>query len=103
MAIEAVKGKIPHGTDNETSYVLEGFPKNKVQSLRLQKIGIVPDKFILLDVDEAHSIKKIKDTLQTSYQTPYQGDDLERVARESLAEYKMNIQGVVDSYDSFLY
>ena len=37
------------------------------------------------------------------HETPFQGDDLERAARESLAEYRMNIQGVVDSYDSFLY
>jgi len=28
--IEAVKGKLSHGSEADTSFVLEGFPKNKV-------------------------------------------------------------------------
>lgn len=31
-----------------TSWIIEGFPRTRVQALALQKIGIIPDRFILL-------------------------------------------------------
>jgi len=30
LAIAAVKGKIPHGVDGDHSFILEGFPRNRV-------------------------------------------------------------------------
>lgn len=61
--IEAVKSRISHGTENDSSFILEGFPKNKVQLLSLQKIGIVPDKFIMLNVSDQVSLNKITENL----------------------------------------
>jgi len=102
VAIEAVKGKIPHGTEIESSYVIEGFPKNKVQSLQLQKLGIIPDKFILLNVDDEVALDHIKISLK-KYGSTAEGEELEKAAQESLDEYKMNIKGVRESYEGFYY
>jgi len=30
------------------SWIIEGFPRTRVQALSIQKMGIVPDKFVLL-------------------------------------------------------
>ena len=63
LVIEAVKSRISHGTENDTSYIVEGFPKNRVQALSLQKIGIVPDKFIMLNVSDSVALEKITENL----------------------------------------
>ena len=63
LVIDEVKSRISHGTDDDTSFIVEGFPKNRVQALSLQKIGIVPDKFIMLNVSDAVSLEKITENL----------------------------------------
>lgn len=65
LVVETVKSRISHGTENDSSFIVEGFPKNRVQSLALQKIGIVPDKFILLNVPDSVSLEKITENLIT--------------------------------------
>ena len=35
VVIDAVKSRISHGSESDTSFVLEGFPKNKVQAISL--------------------------------------------------------------------
>jgi adenylate kinase family enzyme len=32
----------------QRSYIIEGFPRTEVQAIALQKMGILPDNFILL-------------------------------------------------------
>jgi len=32
------------------SWIIQGFPRTKVQALALQKMGIIPDKMLLLKV-----------------------------------------------------
>jgi hypothetical protein len=32
----------------QKSYIIEGFPRTEVQAIALQKMGILPDNFILL-------------------------------------------------------
>lgn len=61
------------------SWIIEGFPRTKVQALSLQKIGIIPDKFILLNVKKSTSITKVKNNLIAKNTTLY-GPELEDVA-----------------------
>ncbi len=48
------------------SYVVEGYPRTRVQALKLQELGIVPDKLFILNRDEAVSLVKLRTALQTS-------------------------------------
>lgn len=38
--------------NEKKSYIFEGFPKTRVQALALQREGIIPDGFIILDMNE---------------------------------------------------
>lgn len=75
LVIDAVKSRISTGVENDSSYIIEGFPKNRVQSLSLQKIGIVPDKLVLLKVPDSVSLEKITESLINNG-TLLQGEDL---------------------------
>ena len=99
--IDLVKAQIPNGNDDDSSYVVEGFPKNKVQALSLQKIGIIPDKFILLSVDEETQRAKIRETLSRDGQFVD-----EQTVDRAVLEYQMNIKGLREQYQGpgqFLY
>ena len=61
--IDLVKKQIMNYEKDNVSWIIEGFPRTKVQALALQKIGIIPDKFILLDVKRSTSITKVKNNL----------------------------------------
>ncbi len=50
-----------------------------MQALALQKIGVIPDKFILLDVKKSMSITKVRNNMMANNTSLY-GPDLEEVA-----------------------
>lgn len=47
---ELVKRQVEFYEKDNISWVIEGFPRTKSQALSLQKVGIIPDRFILLNV-----------------------------------------------------
>jgi adenylate kinase family enzyme len=49
--------------DKGKSWIIQGFPRTKVQALSLQKMGIIPDKMILLKVKQSASLARIKNNL----------------------------------------
>lgn len=97
-----VKNHILKCENEYKNWVLEGFPKTKAQALAIQKIGIIPDKFILLNVDRDESIEKIKKAMIDDG-TSLVGDGLERAAETTLSEYNLHIKGVKECYSKFLY
>ena len=44
--IELVTARVAECEKESRSYVLEGFPRTKVQALALEEMGIIPDKVI---------------------------------------------------------
>jgi len=87
---------------DNVSWIIEGFPRTKVQALSLQKIGIIPDKFILLDVKRSTSITKVKNNLIQNNTTLY-GPELEEVSAQAVDEYELHIKGVKNAFNGFIY
>ena len=48
------------------NYVIEGYPRTRSQAIGLQKMGIMPDKFFILNANEATISKKIRTSLTTN-------------------------------------
>ena len=84
------------------SWIIEGFPRTKVQALSLQKIGVIPDKFILLDVKKSTSVTKVKNNLIAANSTLY-GTELEDAANQALDEYDLHIKGVKGAFRGFIF
>lgn len=70
IAIELVMQQIKELEKEGKSYVIEGFPRTRVQAIALQKMGIIPDKFFILTLDEALLFDKIRSNLPTSEGEP---------------------------------
>jgi len=77
--IDLVKRQIVQYEKEGQSWIIEGFPRTKVQALSLQRIGVIPDRFILLEVKRSTSITKVKNNLIAANTTLY-GPELDDVA-----------------------
>jgi adenylate kinase len=84
------------------NWILEGFPRTKNQALNLQRIGIIPDKFILLNVEHDASVERIKKVM-IDEGTTLIGSDLDDASESAMHEYDLHIKGVKDSYSKFIY
>ena len=56
IVIELVKKQVESYEKDNLSWVIEGFPRTKTQALALQKDGIIPDRFIMLNVNKERQI-----------------------------------------------
>ena len=52
IVIEVLKKKIAECEKENKDFIVEGFPRTKVQALQLNELGIIPDKIILLKATE---------------------------------------------------
>ena len=102
IVIDLVKKEIQKYEKDNVSWIIEGFPRTKVQALALQKIGVIPNKFILLDVKKTTTVTKIKNNLIANNTTLY-GPELEDVANQALEEYDLHIKGVKSAFQGFIY
>ena len=46
IVIELVNKEITEAEKANTSWIIEGFPRTRVQALSFAKLGVVPDKMI---------------------------------------------------------
>lgn len=53
IVINVVKNRIDELEKEQTSWIMEGFPRTRLQALALQEMRILPDKFIMLDVSNS--------------------------------------------------
>jgi adenylate kinase len=102
IVIALVKNQIMQYEKDNQSWIIEGFPRTKVQALSLQKIGVIPDKFILLDVKKSTSITKVKNNLIQANSTLY-GPELDEVANQAIEEYDLHVRGVKSAFNGFIY
>ena len=65
-------------------------------------MGIIPDKFILLKVKPSASLARIKNNLIGINQSLY-GPELEDLASQCLQEYELNMKGVAEAFNQFIF
>jgi hypothetical protein len=52
-------------------------------------MGIIPDKFIMLDLEESASMDKIQRNLKSEDEImPFKSEDIDKFAINAIAEYK---------------
>jgi hypothetical protein len=91
--IELVNKQIAELEKAGKPYVLEGYPRTRTQALDLQRQGIIPDKFILLHLEDAKIAAQLRLRLQTgpneSEPSPPPPAEVESLVQRALLEYNM--------------
>ena len=102
VVVELVRRQVELHEKEGQSWILEGFPRTQVQALALQKLGVVPDKILLIDVDADSTATRVKNNLMTAG-SPLYGPELDEVAEQSIEEYRLHIAGVKVAFNGFIY
>lgn len=90
-----VKNQIEQLEKEQKSYVLEGFPRTEVQAISLLKMGIIPDKFILLEQEDAFSMDRIKVNLASDdCHKKHSENESMRIASAAIRENNINMAAV---------
>ena len=85
------------------SYLLEGTPRTRVQSLALQRAGVIPDRVVMLHTDT----EDYKESFKEHYVEVMHPEDkalfirmpeVEEAAQRAVAEYTYNSEGVKAAY-----
>jgi len=79
IVIKLLKKEVEQCEKNGHSWVLQGFPRTKVQALSIKQMRIVPDKLIHLNIRNSSSIQKIRQNIVSVNQKIF-GKDLQDLA-----------------------
>jgi adenylate kinase len=125
IAINLVKNQLIKYEEENCSYIIEGFPRNRNQSIFLQSIGLLPDNIIVLTTTREKAEEQIFEKLRERYPAPpeknedqqehqehsvesdsnqnnYKTDEqLKEMAKISMEESEMNIRAVEDVFSGF--
>ena len=78
------------------NYVIEGYPRTRVQAIALQRMGVIPDKFFILNTSEATIYKKVRASLvasvtgdTSSTSRTLNEKEIDTIAHNTILEYNM--------------
>ena len=97
IIIDLLKQELIRLEKANQSYIVEGFPRNRVQAMFLQSVGIIPDNVIILYGDDNRINKRLFDQLPNNQEIP---DQIKTLANESIEEYHVNLKAVKEVYPS---
>lgn len=101
IVIELVRKQIQEQEEGQISWIIEGFPRTEMQAIALMKMGIIPDKFILLTQNDELSIQSLHRNIDEicHRENDSRKDEL---ARNSCLEYNLKIEGVKQVCKGFI-
>jgi adenylate kinase len=101
--IDVVKKEIEEAEKSNTSWILEGFPRTRVQALALHKMGIVPDKFVHLGITETQALSRLRATCSADESNSLGGKELEETAMSLYRQWDVNQREVNNTFNKFIY
>ncbi len=88
--IELVNQQLTELEKDGKNYVIEGYPRTRVQAIALQRMGIVPDKFFVLGVSESTIYKKIKASVTANSEgKALTESEIDQLVQNAVLEYNM--------------
>jgi len=98
IVIELVSKAIHQYEKEQKSWIIEGYPRTREQALSLTKMDFIPDRMILLEVDDKITKERIVEDLSKE-EKPKVTNDPSEIADFIIEEYKTHIEGVKDIYN----
>lgn len=80
------------------SYILEGFPRTRVQGLALQRAGVIPDRVVLMMTPEAEFRKAIADRFAEL--ATVKTENIQTVVERAIQEFEYHTRGIHAAYGS---
>ena len=124
IVIELVRNQLIKYEEENQSYIIEGFPRNRTQAIFLQQIGLLPDNVIILKTNNEKCKEQIFNKLREKLPKPHEKNEENEqqpdpsvdsennnnvktdeqiwdLAKISAEESDMNIRAVEDVFSGF--
>lgn len=83
----------PYFVDSELkqeNYIIEGYPRTRIQAIELQRMNVVPDKFFILTANESVMEEKARNTIAASDEAKnLSEEEITKLAKNIVKEYLM--------------
>ena len=94
IVIDLVRNQLIKYEEDNESYIIEGFPRNRNQAIFLQSIGLLPDNIIILTTSrekaEEQIYAKLRERLPKPQEKGEEGKDKEKEPPENSVESESN-------------
>jgi adenylate kinase len=104
--IDLLREKIIKFEEENVSYIIEGFPRNRTQAIFLQSSGLLPDNIIMLTTSERNS----KDAVYEKIKDNFDNNGIEKDTKEigsmaeiSVNESVINLKSLKEIFGGFFY
>jgi len=88
IVIDLVSQQLKELEKEGKDYIIEGYPRTRVQALSLQRMGIIPNKFFILDVNGETISKKISTNINTVAEH-MTNDEINIITQRVILDYNM--------------
>jgi len=103
IVTELVKKHLQTLEKEKKSYILEGFPKTRVQGLSLQRAGVIPDTFLVLNLPDQEIEKAALKKIQNGEDKWVHIQDKNKAASDYALEYNLNINHIKEIYKNYFF
>ena len=102
IVIELVRKELIAYEEQNVSYIIEGFPRNRTQAIFLQSVGLLPDNIIILKTTREKAEERVAQKLkEKEFVQDKTEDEIKQLAKNSIDEAELNIRAVEDVYKGF--
>ena len=101
IVIELVRNQLIKYEEDNVSYIIEGFPRNRTQAIFLQSVGLLPDNVIILTTTREKAETKVFNKLKEKGILKKSDEELKILAKNSIDEAELNIRAVEDVFAGF--
>lgn len=100
IVIDLVRNKLLKYEEENSSYIIEGFPRNRIQAIFLQNVGLLPDNVIILKTSRQNAELSVYNKLKEK-NPDKQDEELRQLAKNAVDEAELNIRAVEDVFNGF--
>ena len=104
IIIDILKEQLIKCEEENISYIVEDFPKNRTQAIFLQSFGLLPDNIIMLKTSREKSLEAIEEKIKNNLENERlekSDEEIKKLANISLDESCINLSALKNIFNGF--
>ena len=102
--IDLLRNQIIKYEEENISYIIEGYPRNRTQAIFLQSLGLLPDHIIVLTTDKQKSEEALFDIIKENLENNGEQrteEQIKSLAKISVNETELNLNSLEEIFRGF--
>ena len=104
IIIDILREQLIKCEEENISYIVEDFPRNRTQAIFLQSFGLLPDNVILLKTSKEKSLESIEEKIKNNFENDgieKTADEIKNLSAISYDESNINLKALKDIFNGY--